>query len=62
MGLPEDIAKLLKSEGYRLNETIRDGINDFIEIVTEENEEMEDDAEDDLDEDSDGPEGLKADL
>lgn len=58
MGLPEDVAKLLKSEGYRINETIRDGINDFLEIVTEENEEMEDDG----DEEQEGPEGLKADL
>lgn len=61
MGLPEDLAKLLKSEGYRLNETIRDGINDFIDLVIEENEEMEEEVEDDGDEDE-GPEGLKADL
>lgn len=62
MGLPEDLAKLLKSEGYRLNETIRDGINDFIDLVIEENEEMEEEVEDDSDEDEDGPDGLKADL
>ncbi len=62
MGLPEDLAKLLKSDGYRLNETIRDAINDFLEIVVEENEEMEEDSEDDADEDAEGPDGLKADL
>jgi len=62
MGLPEDLAKLLKSEGYRLNETIRDGINEFIELVVEENEDMEEDVEDDKDDAEEGPEGLKADL
>lgn len=62
MGLAEDLTKLLKSEGYRTNESIRDALNDFLEIVIEENEEMEEDAEDDSDEDSEGPDGLKADL
>ena len=63
MGLPEDLIKLLKSEDYKINETIRDALNDFLEIVTEENEEMEEGIEDDKDEDEDdeGPEGLKAD-
>jgi transcription elongation factor Elf1 len=60
MGLPEDVSKLLKSEGYRINETIQDAINDFLDIVTEENEEMEEDAEDSGDEEVEGPEGLKA--
>lgn len=60
MGLPEDLSKLLKSEGYKINETIRDAINDFLEIVTEENEEMEEDAEDEKDDDGESPEGLKA--
>ena len=62
MGLPEDVRKLLKSEGYRINESIQDAINDFLAVVTEENEEMEDDSEDDKDEDEESPEGLKADL
>jgi hypothetical protein len=61
MGLPDDLVKLLKSEGYKTNETIKDAINDFIAIVTEENEEMEEDIDDDADEDVDDPEGLKAD-
>ncbi|HAT09158.1 MAG TPA: hypothetical protein DCS97_00850 [Planctomycetes bacterium] len=62
MGLPEDLAKLVTSDGYRLNETIRDAINDFLEIVIEENEEMEESGEDDADEDTEGPDGLKADF
>ncbi|MEK7415576.1 MAG: hypothetical protein AAB263_19905 [Planctomycetota bacterium] len=61
MGLPEDLAKLLKSEGYKTNETIQSAINDFLEIVTEENEEMEDDTEDDGDDEVEGIDGLKAD-
>jgi hypothetical protein len=62
MALSEDIVKLLKSEDYRTNEAIRDALNDFLEIVTEENEEMEDGIEDDKDDDEDdeGPNGLKA--
>jgi hypothetical protein len=53
MGLPEDVSKLLKSEGYKINETIQDAINDFLEVVTSENEEMEDDLDDDKDDDLD---------
>lgn len=60
MGLPEDLKKLLKSEGYKINEAIEDALNDFLGVVTEENEEMEEDAEDDGDEEVEGPEGLKA--
>lgn len=61
MGLAEDVRKLLKAEGYKINETIQDAINDFLDTVIEENEEMEEDAEDVEDEDIEGPEGLKAD-
>lgn len=56
MGLEEDIIKLLKSEGYRINETIRDALDDFLDVVYEENEEMEEeleDIEDEEDEDYD---------
>jgi hypothetical protein len=64
MGLPEDLIKLLKSEDYKINETIREAMVEFLDIVTEENEEMEDDIEDDKsdkEEDEDeGPAGLKA--
>lgn len=47
MGLEEDIIKLLKSEGYRINETIRDALDDFLDTVYDENEEMEEDLDDD---------------
>jgi hypothetical protein len=50
MGLEEDVIKLLKSEGYRINETIRDALDDFLDTVYDENEEMEEDLEDDDDE------------
>ena len=31
MGLEEDIVKLLKSEGYRINEAIRDALDEFLD-------------------------------
>ena len=46
MALEEDVIKLLKSEGYRMNETIRDALGDFLDIVYDENEEMEEDLDD----------------
>ncbi|MCS6970678.1 MAG: hypothetical protein RMM29_01155 [Planctomycetota bacterium] len=52
MGLEEDIIKLLKSEGYRINETIRDALDDFLDVVYEENEDMEEEFED-LDDEED---------
>ncbi|MEK7412850.1 MAG: hypothetical protein AAB263_05995 [Planctomycetota bacterium] len=61
MGLPEDLAKLLKAEGYKTNETIQVAMNDLLDIVAEENEEMDDDSEDDGDEEVEGIDGLKAD-
>lgn len=60
MGLPEDLSRLLKAEGYKINETIQDAITDFLGIVTEENEEMEEDIDDDKDEDIDDIDGPKA--
>ncbi len=60
MGLPEDLSRLLKAEGYKINETIQDAIVDFLGIVTEENEEMEDDIDDDKDEDAEEIDGPKA--
>ena len=47
MGLEEDIVKLLKSEGYRINESIRDALDEFLDTVNEENEDMEEDLDDD---------------
>lgn len=46
MGLEEDIVKLLKSEGFRINESIRDALDEFLDTVNEENEDMEEDLED----------------
>jgi hypothetical protein len=46
MGLEEDILKLLKSEGFRINEAIRDALDEFLDTVNDENEDMEEDLED----------------
>lgn len=46
MALEDDIIKLLKAEGYRINETIRDALDEFIEIINEEMEGIEGDIED----------------
>jgi len=46
MGLEEDILKLLKSEGFKLNDTIRDALDEFIDTVNEENEDMDEDLDD----------------
>ncbi len=46
MALEEDVIKLLKSEGYRINEAIRDALDDFLSTVEEENEDMEENLDD----------------
>ena len=61
MGLPEDLAKLLKAEGYKTNEVIQVAMHDLLDIVAEENEEMDDNTDDDGDEEVEGVDGLKAD-
>ena len=43
MALEDDIIKLLKAEGYRINETIRDALDEFIEVVNDESEDMDED-------------------
>jgi hypothetical protein len=53
MALTEDILKLLKAEGYRINEPIKDALDDFISIIEEEMESLDDDLEDDEDDDDD---------
>ena len=50
MALEDDIIKLLKAEGYRINETIRDALDEFIEVVNEESEDMDDDLDADEEE------------
>lgn len=46
MGLEEDIIKLLKNEGFKSNEAIRDALDEFVDIVEEENEDMGESLED----------------
>jgi hypothetical protein len=46
MALEEDIIKLLKSEGFKMNEAIRDALDEFLDTVNEENEDMDDDLSD----------------
>jgi hypothetical protein len=50
MALEDDIIKLLKAEGYRINETIRDALDEFIEVVNDETEDMEDDLDEEVEE------------
>ena len=49
MGLEEDIIKLLKHEGFKINEAIKDALDEFVDIVDEENEDMEDNLDDEDD-------------
>ncbi len=56
MGLEEDIIKLLKNEGFKINEAIRDALDEFVDIVDEENEDMDEDLEDDDDEEEEDEE------
>ncbi len=53
MALEEDVIKLLKSEGYRINEAIRDALDDFLSTVEEENEDMEENLDDEEKEEAD---------
>lgn len=46
--LNAEIIKLLKSEGYKINEIIRDAVDDLIDTVVDENEEMEEEEGDDV--------------
>jgi hypothetical protein len=50
MGLEEDIIKLLKTEGFKVNEAIRDALDEFVDIVNEENEDMEENLDEDEEE------------
>ncbi len=47
MALDVDILKLLKEEGYRVTEAVRDGLEEFLSLVEEENENLEEDLVDD---------------
>jgi len=47
MALEDDIIKLLKAEGFRINETIRDALDEFVETINEEMEGIDSSIEDD---------------
>jgi len=49
MGLDDDIIKLLKADGLKMNEAIRSALTDFIDIVKDENEDFEEDGKEDED-------------
>ena len=49
MALAEEIIALLADEGYRVNETIRSSLQEFLAVIEEENEGYDDDLEDDFD-------------
>jgi hypothetical protein len=57
MALEDDILKLLKAEGYRVNEAVRDALDEFVSVIEEEAEDLDDEDdeeefdEEDLDED-----------
>jgi len=53
MSLKSEILKLLKEEGYRLNEAVDDALNEFITIIEEETEGLEDDMEENSYQDDD---------
>lgn len=53
MALEQDILKLLREEGYRINEAIRDALDDFLSVVEEEGDEMVEDLEEDFDDEDD---------
>lgn len=53
MALEDDILKLLKSEGYRINEAVRDAIDEFIEMVEDEQDGAEDDEDEEEEDDED---------
>ena len=45
MGLKTEILKLLREEGYRLNEAVDDALDEFLDIVEEETEGIDEDME-----------------
>ncbi len=50
MGMAEDIIKLIKNEGFKINEAIRDALDEFVDVVDEENEDMDENLEDEEEE------------
>lgn len=37
-----DIVRLLKADGFKINQAILDGLDDFLTLVEEENEDLDD--------------------
>lgn len=56
MALEDDILKLLKAEGYRVNEAIRDALDDFVAAIEDEMEALEAGLDDDEEEEDDDDE------
>ena len=48
MALAEEIIALLSDEGYRVNETVRSSLQEFLVVVEEENEAYDDDLDDEM--------------
>jgi len=55
MSLSSEIIRVLKAEGYRINEAITDALDEFVDLVEEENEEIDEHFEDE-DDDAEEPE------
>jgi hypothetical protein len=56
MTVANDIVKLLRREGYRINGNITDAVEELVELADQENDEMEldeDHDEENLDDDED---------
>lgn len=56
MTVANDIVKLLRREGYRINGNITDAVEELVELTEQENDEMElenEDEEENLDDDED---------
>lgn len=45
MGIEKDFIALMKSEGFKVNDTILDALDEFVGIVSDENDTMQDDAD-----------------
>lgn len=53
MSLAHEILSVLKDEGYKVNEAVREALNDFITIIEEETDGVDDEIDDDVIEDDD---------
>lgn len=51
MALEDDFLKLLKAEGYRVNEAVRDALDDFISVLEDEQDGADDEEDEEEDDD-----------